>query len=70
MHMATMIGGLALAAEAPTETLNAGGWIMMGGSILLVCGLSAFCLYRIVREPTPGTHHHAPLEIETDDLDS
>lgn len=54
--------------DDPTAvTLNAGGWFMMTVSILMVCGLCAFCLYRILREPTPSGHHHAPLEVDTRD---
>ena len=55
------------AFDPTTVTLNAGGWLMMSVSILLVCGLSSFCLYRILREPTPSKEHHAPLEINTRD---
>jgi len=53
--------------DPTTVTLTAGGWIMMSASILMVCGLSTFCLYRILRDPTPSQDHHAPLEIDTKD---
>jgi ABC-type nickel/cobalt efflux system permease component RcnA len=40
----------ALIAQNAEITLNAGGWIMMIVSIGLVCGLCAFCLYRILKD--------------------
>lgn len=54
---------------AQNQTLTTGGWVMMVGCISLVCGLCAFCFYRLMREPRPSDHHHAPLEIDTKDLD-
>jgi len=67
--MAESVSILAYLASAESEAagLNAGGLFMMILSIALVTALSAFCLYRIFRESTPSTHHHAPLEIDTDD---
>ncbi len=55
---------------AQQQGLTTGGWVMMIGCIPLVCGLCVFCLYRLMREPRPSEHHHAPLEIDTHDLDS
>lgn len=52
-----------------SEGLNAAGWTVMVVCIGLVCGLCAFCYYRLLREPTPSEHHHAPLEIDTHDRD-
>lgn len=54
---------------AQNQTLTTGGWVMMVGCISLVCGLCAFCFYRLMRDPRPSDHHHAPLEIDTKDLD-
>ena len=59
-----------LAFIAEVETLSTGGWFMMIGCIGSVCSLAAFCFYRVLREPNPGAHHHAPLDIDTRDLDS
>jgi len=58
-------------AQAGDEevTLTAAGGMIMTVSVLLVLGLCAFCFWRILREPTPSEHHHAPLDIDTQDLD-
>jgi hypothetical protein len=37
-------------------------------SILLVLGLTVFCLVRILGEKRPAEHHHAPLDIDTHDV--
>jgi heme/copper-type cytochrome/quinol oxidase subunit 2 len=57
-------------AQAADESvrLTVGGAVIMTGSIVLVVGLLIFCMSRILREPHPEEHHHAPLETETDDL--
>ena len=57
----------AIIAEYPG--LTTGGWTVMIGCITLVTSLCAFCLYHILREPRPSEHHHAPLDIDTGDLD-
>jgi len=49
---------------AQSEGLNAAGWTMLIGCVGMVCGLTAFCYYRILRDPKPSEHHHAPLEID------
>lgn len=54
-------------ATAMNTGLNIGGWIMMIGCVGLVCGLAAYCYWRVLREPTPSEHHHAPLDIDTRD---
>ncbi len=54
---------------AQQQGLTAAGWTVMIGCVGLVCGLAAFCFYRILREPRPSEHHHAPLEIDTGDTD-
>ena len=57
----------AAALLAQTEVLNASGWIVMIGCVGLVCGLMVYCYWRVLREPKPSEHHHAPLEIDTKD---
>ncbi len=60
-----------IAASAPQYSgLNAGGWTVLVFCITLVCGLVAFCYYRLLREPKPSQHHHAPLDIDTHDVES
>ena len=61
-----MIGALLASTNVG---LTPGGWIMMVLCVGLVCGLVAFCFIRIMREPNPSQHHHAPLDIDTHDLD-
>lgn len=51
-----------------TVTLEPAGMAMMALSILLVTGLTVFCAARILREKNPADHHHAPLDIDTHDL--
>jgi hypothetical protein len=58
-----------LAQGDPTVELNAGGVVVMTLSVLLVMGLLIFCLSKILREPHPETHHHAPLDIDTKSRD-
>ena len=55
---------------AQNQGLTTAGWIVMVSCIALVCGLCAFCFYRILREPRPSEHLHAPLDIDTHDRDS
>ncbi len=50
--------------------LTAAGAIVMIVSVLLVLGLSAFCMLRILTEKHPEEHHHAPLDINTHDRDA
>ncbi len=54
---------------AQPEGLNASGWMLMLLCIGLVTLLMVFCYYRILREPRPSEHHHAPLEIDTRDTE-
>jgi len=61
-----MIDGTLL-AQSPG--LNAGGWTVMIACIGFVCGLCVYCFWRILREPAPSEHHHAPLDIDTHDQD-
>ena len=55
---------------AQSQDLTIGGWVMFVLCVTLVCGLSAFCFYRIFREPRPSEHHHAPLDIDTHDREA
>ncbi len=60
-----------LGQAVDTQTgLTTAGAIVMTSSILLVLGLSVFCTIRILREPAPSEHHHAPLDIDTHDRDA
>lgn len=58
-----------IALVAQNQGLNAGGWIMMTGCIMLVFCLCAFCIWRILREPAPSVRDNAPLDIDTHDHD-
>ncbi|MCH8966332.1 MAG: hypothetical protein IID43_01515 [Planctomycetes bacterium] len=49
--------------------LTIGGMIIMVCSIGLVLALSGFCMVKILGEQKPTEHHHAPLDIDTHDLD-
>ncbi len=44
----------ATVALAQQQALTTGGWVVMVGCIGLVCGLCAFCFYRILRGPHPS----------------
>ncbi len=61
------MNGLVTLAQA--DGLNAAGWIMLIGCVGTVCCLVTFCYYRILREPRPSEHHHAPLEIDRHERD-
>ena len=65
-----MIEAAGLLATTVTNQvqLTVGGAIIMTVCILLVLGLMGFCMVRILREKEPE-RHHAPLEINTHDLD-
>jgi len=66
-----MIGQAIMLAQAENGavTLTPGGATIMTLSVLLVLGLCGFCFWRLQREPRPSAHHHAPLDIDTRDLD-
>ena len=49
--------------------LTLAGGLIMTVSIVLVIGLAVFCLVRILGEKRPAEHHHAPLDIDTHDVD-
>ena len=67
--MIALSTNLALAVAELVKLTPAGIAIMIV-SILLVLGLCVFCFWRILREPSPSEHHHAPLDIDTHDDDS
>ena len=50
--------------------MTTGGWIFMCGSIIAVVSLLSFCFYRVLRKPSATEHMHAPLDIDTRDLDT
>ena len=54
---------------AQPEGLSEGGWTLMLLCIGMVVVLMVFCYYRILREPRPSEHHHAPLDIDTRDTE-
>lgn len=54
-----------LLSQAPG--LSSSGLIVMVACVGGVCGLMAFCYYRLLRQPRPSQHHHAPLDIDTHD---
>ena len=60
---------LSLAMLAQHEGLNTAGTIVMVACIGCVISLMGFCYYRVLREPRPSEHHHAPLDIDTHDTD-
>ena len=53
----------------PTVTLQTGGVIVMGLSFAIVCGLTLFCIVRLLSQKDPGEHHHVPLDIDTRDTE-
>ncbi len=58
---------LAQAANEVGERLNGFGLFMMIGSIVAVCGMCVYCFTLILRESNPSEHHHAPLDVFSDD---
>ena len=61
---------LAQTNAVPSDvTLEPSGMIVMGASILVVLSLTVFCVTKILSEPNPESHHHAPLDIDTHDAD-
>jgi flagellar biogenesis protein FliO len=46
------------------------GWTFMFMSIGFVLGLVLFCFYRVLTKPNAANHMHAPLDIDTHDLDT
>jgi hypothetical protein len=46
------------------------GWIIMILSVGSVTSLLTFCFYRVLRKPSSTDHMHAPLDIDTHDLDT
>ena len=55
---------------AQHQGLDTSGWIMLMGSIGLVCGMCAFCFWRIVREEKPNEYHHVPSDTDTREMES
>lgn len=46
------------------------GWIVMLLSVGFVLSLTTFCFYRVLHTPKTGEHMHAPLDIDTHDVDT
>ncbi|MEE9296845.1 MAG: hypothetical protein V3W34_18020 [Phycisphaerae bacterium] len=59
---------LAQSAES-NVSLEPAGMVVMALSILIVCGLTVFCIVRILGERSPSEHHHVPLDIDTHDAE-
>ncbi len=66
--MTTIAAMLPVLASTDVQLTLQGGLIMTA-CIGLVLALTTFCMHRILREPDPTKHHHAPLEIDTHDRD-
>jgi len=49
--------------------MTALGWILLTVSCGTVTWLVGFCLWRVLRLPDPGEELHAPLDIDTHDID-
>ena len=49
--------------------LSWGGAAVMVVSVVLVLALTIFCILRVFREREPKKHLHAPLDIDTHDVD-
>lgn len=49
--------------------MTTAGWIFMVGSISFVVALISFCFHKVLSKPSAANHMHAPLEIDTKDLD-
>ncbi|MCB0358611.1 MAG: hypothetical protein KDD44_03220 [Bdellovibrionales bacterium] len=45
------------------------GWIFMIGSLSFVIGLLTFCYWNVLRTPSSADHMHAPLDIDTGDVE-
>ncbi len=54
---------------AQAAGLSFSGWALMISCVGLVCGMTVFCYYRLLRNPRPSEHHHAPLDIDTHDTE-
>jgi hypothetical protein len=50
--------------------MRLGGWIFMTGSLGFVLWLTAYCFYKVLVKPSAADHMHAPLDIDTHDLNT
>lgn len=55
--------------ESAAEKLTISGTIVMLVTVGLVLALSAYCMWHILLEKRPKEHHHAPLDIDTHDVE-
>jgi len=46
------------------------GWMLMILSCGSVVGLTIFCYWCVLRAPKPEEHMHAPLDIDTHDVET
>ena len=58
---------LSATVVAEEVTLTTQGAVIMVICVSLVLGLTVFCMSRILGEQRPQEHHHAPLDIDTQD---
>ncbi len=50
--------------------MTTGGWVIMITSMTCVVALVSFCYYKVLTHPESTEHMHAPLDIDTHDLDT
>ena len=50
--------------------MSTGGWIFMLLSRGSVVSLMVWCFYRVLSKPVATEHMHAPLDIDTHDLEN
>jgi hypothetical protein len=50
--------------------MTPGGWIFMILSCGSVVSLVVWCFYRVLSKPAATKHMHAPLDIDTQDLEN
>ena len=53
-----------------TYELTAAGWIFMLVSCISMVIWTAWCYWRVLTAPEAAEHMHAPLDIDTQDLNT
>ncbi len=64
-----MIGTIVISQAEEVARLSGQGIALMVACIGFVLALCAFCFTRILREKQPSARHHAPLDIDTRDVE-
>lgn len=59
-----------LLGQVETDGLTTAGLTMMVACLALVIALCVFCFWKILAEAEPAERHHAPLDIDTRDVDA